>query len=101
MNEPADQEKSIATEPNRALRRSTAMRLAISGLILLVTLIDFKFGQPGTPLHIASLAAGILLAGTVLADYLWFGRLAAETEVRRRKREQRQQPPLRASGADQ
>lgn len=91
-----EEEKSIAAEPSRPAQRSTAMRLVISGLILLVTSLDFKFGQPGTPLHIAGLAAGILLAGTVLADHLWLGRRDAE-----RKHEHRQEPLRTSGGPDQ
>src|SRR4051812_6404845 len=98
MDEPEDRETSIALEPKGARGRSTIMRLVISGLILIVTTLDFNFGQPGTPLHIAGLAAGILLAGTVLVDYLWLDRLTgAEASQRKSGRHQ----PLHTSGADQ
>jgi hypothetical protein len=70
----AEDETRIAAAPSRSAQRSTTMRLVISGLIFLVTSLDFRFGQPGTPLHIAGLTAGILLAGTVLADYFWLRR---------------------------
>jgi hypothetical protein len=97
MDEPADQERIIAAEPNGPARRSTVMRLVLSALILIVTTLDFNFGHPGSSLHIAGLVAGILLAGTVLVDYLWLDRLA-EGDTPRRKSEPHQ--PLHTSGTD-
>jgi hypothetical protein len=47
------------------------MRLLASSLILVITALDFAFGQPGTALHVAGLVAGILVALTVVIDRLW------------------------------
>jgi hypothetical protein len=46
------------------------MRLLVSALILLVTTLDFEFGRSAAGLQVAALAAGILLALTVVADHL-------------------------------
>jgi len=51
------------------------MRLLVSGFILAVTAIDFALAaNPGNGLEVASLAAGILLALSVVADHLRLSR---------------------------
>jgi hypothetical protein len=61
------------------------MRLLVSGLILLITALDFSIGQqPGDGYQVASLCAGLLLALSVVADHLWLNRPApppAEPEI--------------------
>jgi hypothetical protein len=46
------------------------MRLLVSALILLASTLDFEFGDSSVGLQVAALAAGILLALTVVADHL-------------------------------
>lgn len=46
------------------------MRLIASLTILLVTVLDFRFGQPRAALQIAGLVAGVLLALSVAVDRL-------------------------------
>jgi len=46
------------------------MRLLVSAMILLATTLDFEFGRSPAALQIAALAAGILLALTVVADHV-------------------------------
>ena len=46
------------------------MRLAVCAFILLVTALDFRFGSRGSLLSFAGLAAGVLLALTLIADRL-------------------------------
>lgn len=50
------------------------MRLFLASLIFLVTVLDFNFGSAAKALDIAALAAGILLAGSVVADFVWLDR---------------------------
>jgi uncharacterized protein YqfA (UPF0365 family) len=46
------------------------MRLLVSALILLAATLDLQFGRSPVELQIAALAAGILLALTVVIDHL-------------------------------
>ena len=46
------------------------MRLAMSSLIIIVTALNFRFGQPEPTLLLAGMAAGILLALSVIVDHL-------------------------------
>ena len=46
------------------------MRLAMSFFILIVTALNFRFGQPESDLLLANMAAGILLVLSVIADHL-------------------------------
>jgi hypothetical protein len=50
------------------------MRLLVSSIILVITGLDFRFGEPGNAQQVASLCAGLLLALTVVADHFWPGR---------------------------
>jgi hypothetical protein len=46
------------------------MRLAVSVAILLLTVLDFRYGRPDDGLFLATLAAGVLLALSVVIDHL-------------------------------
>jgi hypothetical protein len=46
------------------------MRLAMSFFILVVTALDFRFGQPELGLQLANMVAGMLLALSVIVDHL-------------------------------
>lgn len=46
------------------------MRLAVSVAILLVTVLDFRFGHRGDGLFVVTMAAGVLLALSVVIDHL-------------------------------
>jgi hypothetical protein len=46
------------------------MRLAMSFLILVVTVLDFRFGLKEAGLLLADMVAGILLALSVIVDHL-------------------------------
>jgi hypothetical protein len=46
------------------------MRLFVSFFILVVTALDFAFGQPDRFYLVASLVSGLLVASTVIADHL-------------------------------
>jgi hypothetical protein len=52
------------------------MRLLVSGLILLVTALDMRFGRAGLALDIAGMVAGALVALTVIIDFVWLDRPA-------------------------
>jgi len=47
------------------------MRLVIAGLVLFVTILDYRFGDPGTVLHVAGLVAGLLLLLSVIVDHFF------------------------------
>lgn len=47
------------------------MRLLVSGIILLVTTLDLYLGKSASGLHIAAIVAGVLLALSVIMDFLW------------------------------
>jgi hypothetical protein len=49
------------------------MRLFLASLIFLATVLDMNFGSGGTQaLSIAALSAALLLAITVVLDFVWF-----------------------------
>jgi hypothetical protein len=47
------------------------MRLLLAILIFVVTVLDLNFGSDVYVLDIAALSAGILLVGSVAADFAW------------------------------
>jgi hypothetical protein len=47
------------------------MRLFLAILIFVVTVLDLNFGSDVYGLDIAALSAGILLVGSVAADFAW------------------------------
>jgi hypothetical protein len=47
------------------------MRLAMSFFILVVTALDFRYGEPGSALQLAAMVAGALLALSVIVDHLF------------------------------
>lgn len=58
------------------------MRLLLSGLILLVTVLNMNFGSESPRLQIAGMSAGVLLALTVILDFLWLDRPHRSTDER-------------------
>lgn len=50
------------------------MRVLVSGLILAIAALDFRFGSPGAVLPVIGTVAGLLVGATVIADRLWADR---------------------------
>src|SRR6266404_6189966 len=61
---------ALSRRSGSRVRRRSMVRLAGSVIILIITALDFRFGRPGTGLHIAGLTAGVLLALSVIVDRL-------------------------------
>jgi hypothetical protein len=55
------------------------MRLFLASLIFLATVLDMNFGAAANGLHAAALVAGLLLALSVVADFLWLDRAGERT----------------------
>jgi hypothetical protein len=56
-----------------------AMRLFLASLIFLATVLDMNFGAAANGLHAAALTAGLLLALSVVADFVWLDRVGERT----------------------
>jgi hypothetical protein len=77
------------------------MRLIVGGFILAVTALDFGLGvQRGNALRIASLTAGLLLVLSVVADLLYFDRLAPSEAGSSEADSSEAKPPAEADAAD-
>jgi hypothetical protein len=50
------------------------MRLFLASLIFLATVLDMNFGSASHALDVAALSAGLLLAGSVIIDFVWLDR---------------------------
>jgi hypothetical protein len=58
------------------------MRLFLASLIFLATVLDMNFGSAVNALDVAALSAGLLLAGSVVVDFVWLDRPNARPQAR-------------------